>query len=168
MRQRVVIALALSADPKLIIDDEPTTALDVSIQAQIISLLKRLAHEHGASIMLITHDMGVIAETADRVAVLYSGEIVEIGNVADVISRPQHPYTKGSWARSCRPPEGVSLPSALPCGNGEVPRMPAAARPHGNIGRRLLACISDGERRPGFARPLPPEAPRPWERGRKA
>ena len=95
MRQRVVIALALSADPKLIIADEPTTALDVSIQAQIISLLKRLAHEHGASIMLITHDMGVIAETADRVAVLYSGEIVEIGNVADVISRPQHPYTKG-------------------------------------------------------------------------
>ena len=95
MRQRVVIALALAADPKLIIADEPTTALDVSIQAQIISLLKRLAHEHGASIMLITHDMGVIAETADRVAVLYSGEIVEIGNVADVISRPQHPYTKG-------------------------------------------------------------------------
>lgn len=95
MRQRVVIALALAADPKLIIADEPTTALDVSIQAQIISLLKLLAHEHGASIMLITHDMGVIAETADRVAVLYSGEIVEIGSVADVISRPQHPYTKG-------------------------------------------------------------------------
>ncbi|MDO5532648.1 ABC transporter ATP-binding protein, partial [Sutterella sp.] len=95
MRQRVVIALALAAEPKLIIADEPTTALDVSIQAQIIGLLKRLAREHGAAILLITHDMGVIAETADRVAVLYSGEIVEIGEVADVISRPQHPYTKG-------------------------------------------------------------------------
>ena len=95
MRQRVVIALALAADPKLIIADEPTTALDVSIQAQVITLLKRLAREHGAGILLITHDMGVIAETADRVAVLYSGEIVETGSVRNVISRPQHPYTRG-------------------------------------------------------------------------
>lgn len=103
MRQRVVIALVLSADPKLIIADEPTTALDVSIQAQIIALLKRLAREKGAGILLITHDMGVIAETADRVAVLYSGEVVEIGRVADVISRPQHPYTKGLMGAACRP-----------------------------------------------------------------
>ena len=95
MRQRVVIALALAADPKLIIADEPTTALDVSIQAQIIALLKRLAREHGTSVLLITHDMGVIAETADRVAVLYSGEVVETGPVESVLSRPQHPYTKG-------------------------------------------------------------------------
>ncbi len=95
MRQRVVIALALAADPKLIIADEPTTALDVSIQAQIITLLKRLAREHGTSVLLITHDMGVIAETADRVAVLYSGEVVETGPVESVLSRPQHPYTKG-------------------------------------------------------------------------
>jgi peptide/nickel transport system ATP-binding protein len=95
MRQRVVIALALAAKPKLIIADEPTTALDVSIQAQIISLLKRLCREHGAAVMLITHDMGVIAETADRVAVMYAGRVVEVGPVADVIHRPQHPYTKG-------------------------------------------------------------------------
>jgi len=95
MRQRVVIALALAANPKLIIADEPTTALDVSIQAQIIALLKRLCLEHGTAVMLITHDMGVIAETADRVAVMYAGRIVEIGPVADVIHRPQHPYTKG-------------------------------------------------------------------------
>ncbi len=95
MRQRVVIALALAADPELIIADEPTTALDVSIQAQIITLLKKLARERGASVLLITHDMGVIAETADRVAVLYAGRIVEVGRVADVIGRPQHPYTKG-------------------------------------------------------------------------
>jgi peptide/nickel transport system ATP-binding protein len=95
MRQRVVIALALAANPKLIIADEPTTALDVSIQAQIIALLKRLCREHGTAVVLITHDMGVIAETADRVAVMYAGRIAEIGPVADVIHRPQHPYTKG-------------------------------------------------------------------------
>jgi len=95
MRQRVVIALALAASPKLIIADEPTTALDVSIQAQIILLLKKLCREHGTAVMLITHDMGVIAETADRVAVMYAGRIVEIGPVADVIHRPAHPYTQG-------------------------------------------------------------------------
>ena len=95
MRQRVVIALALAAEPKLIVADEPTTALDVSIQAQIISLLKRLCKEHGAAVMLITHDMGVIAETCDRVAVMYAGRIVEIGPVHDVIHTPAHPYTAG-------------------------------------------------------------------------
>jgi peptide/nickel transport system ATP-binding protein len=95
MRQRVVIALALAAEPKLIVADEPTTALDVSIQAQIISLLKRLCKEHGAAVMLVTHDMGVIAETCDRVAVMYAGRIVEIGPVRDVIHAPAHPYTAG-------------------------------------------------------------------------
>jgi len=95
MRQRVVIALALCANPRLIIADEPTTALDVSIQAQIIALLKRLCREHGAAVMLVTHDMGVIAETADRVAVMYSGRIVEVGPVAEVVLRARHPYTVG-------------------------------------------------------------------------
>jgi peptide/nickel transport system ATP-binding protein len=95
MRQRVVIALALAAEPKLIIADEPTTALDVSIQAQIIQLLKTLCREKRTAVMLITHDMGVIAETADRVAVMYAGRIAEIGPVAEVIHRPQHPYTVG-------------------------------------------------------------------------
>ena len=95
MRQRVVIALALCANPRLIIADEPTTALDVSVQAQIITLLKRLGREHGTAVMLITHDMGVIAETADRVAVMYAGRIVEIGPVQEVIHNPQHPYTTG-------------------------------------------------------------------------
>jgi peptide/nickel transport system ATP-binding protein len=95
MRQRVVIALALAAEPRLLIADEPTTALDVSIQAQIITLLKRLAAERGAAVMLITHDMGVIAETAQRVAVMYAGRIVEIGSVRDVIHAPRHPYTVG-------------------------------------------------------------------------
>ena len=95
MRQRVVIALAICAQPQLVIADEPTTALDVSIQAQIIALLKRLGHEHGTAVMLVTHDMGVIAETADRVAVMYAGRIVEIGPVAEVIRAPKHPYTVG-------------------------------------------------------------------------
>jgi len=95
MRQRVVIALALAAEPDLIIADEPTTALDVSVQAQIIALLKKLCRERGTAIMLITHDMGVIAETADRVAVLYAGQIAEIGKTRDLIKSPKHPYTSG-------------------------------------------------------------------------
>ncbi len=95
MRQRVVIALALCANPRLIIADEPTTALDVSIQAQILALLRRLCRDHGTAVMLITHDMGVIAETANRVAVMYAGRLVEIGAVRDVIKQPKHPYTVG-------------------------------------------------------------------------
>ena len=98
MRQRVVIALALAAEPKLIVADEPTTALDVSIQAQIISLLKRVCQERGAAVMLITHDMGVIAETCDRVAVMYAGRVAEIGPVHEVINHPAHPYTAGLMA----------------------------------------------------------------------
>ncbi len=95
MRQRVVIALALCAGPRLIVADEPTTALDVSIQAQIIALLKRLCREHGTAVMLVTHDMGVIAETADRVAVMYAGRIAEVGPVREVIKQASHPYTRG-------------------------------------------------------------------------
>ena len=95
MRQRVVIALAISAEPELIIADEPTTALDVSVQAQIISLIKRLGRDHGTAVMLVTHDMGVIAETSDRVAVMYAGRIAEIGPVRDLVQNPLHPYAKG-------------------------------------------------------------------------
>jgi peptide/nickel transport system ATP-binding protein len=98
MRQRVVIALALAAEPKLIVADEPTTALDVSIQAQIITLLKNICRQRGAAVMLITHDMGVIAETCDRVAVMYAGRIAEIGPVHNVINQPAHPYTVGLMA----------------------------------------------------------------------
>jgi peptide/nickel transport system ATP-binding protein len=112
MRQRVVIALALCAEPKLIIADEPTTALDVSIQAQIIQLLKRLAREHGTAVMLITHDMGVIADTADRVAVMYSGRIAEIGPVREVIRAARHPYTAGLM--------------------GSIPKIGAGAGKHGS------------------------------------
>ncbi len=95
MRQRAMIAMALSTKPKLLIADEPTTALDVTIQAQVIELMKDLVTEFGMGIIFITHDLGVIAQTADNVAVLYLGKIVEYGPVADVIHNPAHPYTKG-------------------------------------------------------------------------
>ena len=95
MRQRAMIAMALSTRPKLLIADEPTTALDVTIQAQVISLMKDLVAEYGMGIIFITHDLGVIAQTADRVAVMYLGNIVEIGSVTKVIHDPTHPYTNG-------------------------------------------------------------------------
>jgi len=101
MRQRAVIALALCAEPALIIADEPTTALDVSIQAQVLDLLKRVCKDRDASVILITHDMGVISETTDRVAVLYDGKLVEIGATNDILKRPQHPYTEALIA--CTP-----------------------------------------------------------------
>ncbi|MEN4927655.1 ABC transporter ATP-binding protein [Erwinia billingiae] len=98
LRQRIVIALALCVDPQLVIADEPTTALDVSVQAQVLALLRRLCKQHQTAVMLITHDMGVIAEICDRVAVMYAGRLVEIGPVADVIHHPRHPYTQGLMA----------------------------------------------------------------------
>ena len=137
MRQRVVIALALCAEPALIIADEPTTALDVSIQAQITSLLKRLCRENGTAIMLVTHDMGVIAETADRVAVMYAGRVAEIGPVAEVTLRPRHPYTAGLMASipSVRRRNATlnqidgSMPrlAAIPAGCSFNPRCPRAS-----------------------------------------
>jgi peptide/nickel transport system ATP-binding protein len=136
MRQRVVIALALCAEPKVIVADEPTTALDVSIQAQIISVLRRLCRGHGTAVMLITHDMGVIAETADRVAVMYAGRVVEIGPTADVIRRPLHPYTKGLMAaiprlhavkqRMLQIPGAMPGLAAIPPGCAFHPRCPVA------------------------------------------
>jgi oligopeptide/dipeptide ABC transporter ATP-binding protein len=95
MRQRVMIAMALACDPKLLIADEPTTALDVTIQAQILELLNRLQEELGMSIILITHDLGVVAETCDRVIVMYAGQVFEEGSVQDVFTDPQNPYTEG-------------------------------------------------------------------------
>ena len=132
MRQRVVIALAICAEPELIIADEPTTALDVSVQAQIISLIKRLGRDHGTAVMLVTHDMGVIAETSDRVAVMYSGRIAEIGPVRDVVQHPLHPYAKGLMgaiptlasdaARLVQIPGAMPRLSAIPAGCSFNPR----------------------------------------------
>ena len=122
MRQRVVIALALAAEPQLIIADEPTTALDVSIQAQIIALLKDLCAERGTAVMLITHDMGVIAETADRVAVMYAGRVVETGPVASVIQQARHPYTAGLMGSIPHMKHGVNRLVQI---DGAMPRLDA-------------------------------------------
>lgn len=122
MRQRVVIALALAGEPELIIADEPTTALDVSVQAQIIDVLKRTCKQHGAAVMLITHDMGVIAETADRVAVMYAGRVAEIGPVRDVVKHPHHPYTQGLMGSIPSLTEKVERLVQIP---GSMPRLDA-------------------------------------------
>jgi peptide/nickel transport system ATP-binding protein len=122
MRQRVVLALALAVNPELVIADEPTTALDVSVQAQIIAVLKRLCRDHGTAVMLITHDMGVIAETADRVAVMYAGRIAEIGPVRQVVKSPLHPYTVGLMGSIPKPDADVARLAQIP---GTMPRLTA-------------------------------------------
>jgi peptide/nickel transport system ATP-binding protein len=122
MRQRVVIALALCAEPELIIADEPTTALDVSVQAQIVALLKRLCRERGVAVMLVTHDMGVIAEAADRVAVMYAGRLAELGPVRDVLTEARHPYTAGLMASTPLASAGQKRLRQIP---GAMPRLGA-------------------------------------------
>jgi peptide/nickel transport system ATP-binding protein len=139
MRQRVVLALALAAEPELVIADEPTTALDVSIQAQIIALFRTLCRQRGVAVMLITHDMGMIAETADRVAVMYAGRIVEIGQLRDVIKSPLHPYTQGligsiptieaGKERLVQIPGSMPRLTAIPQGCAFRPRCPRAFAP---------------------------------------
>src|SRR5213078_68381 len=133
MRQRVMIAIALACRPALVIADEPTTALDVTIQAQILDLLREMKSAFNLSLMLITHDLGVIAETADRVAVMYAGRIVEQGAVRDIFRQPQHPYTRGLLASMpggargarLRAIEGtVPMLGALPPGCAFNPRCP--------------------------------------------
>ena len=143
MRQRVVIALALAAEPKLIVADEPTTALDVSIQAQIITLLKTVCKQRGAAVMLITHDMGVIAETCDRVAVMYAGRVAEIGPVHDVINQPAHPYTAGLMR--CIPDMSVDR-ARLHQIDGAMPRLhaiPKGCAFNPRCGRVQATCCVD-------------------------
>ena len=149
MRQRVVIALALAAGPRLIIADEPTTALDVSVQAQIIALIRRLCSKSGTAAILITHDMGVIAETADRVAVMYAGRLVEIGEVDTIVSAPHHPYTRGLMD-SIPPLDGeierlVQIAGAMP----GLANIPAGCAFHPRCPKALARCAS--ERPPLFA-----------------
>lgn len=136
MRQRVMIAMALSCNPKLLIADEPTTALDVTIQAQILDLMRDLQKELGTAIIMITHDLGVIAELVDRVAVMYTGVIVESGDVETIFANPQHPYTQGLLASIPRLdmdvdrlqaiPGSVPTPGNFPKGCGFHPRCPFA------------------------------------------
>jgi len=135
MRQRLVIAIALSVDPDLVIADEPTTALDVTVEAQILALLKTLQHEQGIGLILITHSMGVVAEVADRVVVMYAGKVVETGPVHDLFERPAHPYTVGLLTSIPRAESGerlVPIPgqppdlARIPKGCAFHPRCPLA------------------------------------------
>ena len=112
MRQRVMVAMALAGRPRLLIADEPTTALDVTIQAQILELVRKIQRENGMSVLLITHDLGVIAEMCDRVAVMYAGRVVEMGSALDIFDRPAHPYTRGLLASRPRISAGSEWLSA--------------------------------------------------------
>ena len=140
MRQRIIIALALCVEPELIIADEPTTALDVSVQAQVLSLLKRLCKQHHAAVMLITHDMGVIAEVCDRVAVMYAGRLIEIGPVQEVVRQPQHPYTRGLMASipslTERRPRLAQIDGAMP----RLNQLPDGCAFHPRCVRRTARC----------------------------
>ena len=141
MRQRVMIAMALASDPRLIIADEPTTALDVTIQSQILKLLKKVQGECGASIMLITHDLGVVAEMADYVVVMYAGKIVEKGTVYDIFDHPAHPYTIG--IQKAKPSLASDAGEELYSIPGNVPNpinIPDECLFKGRCGKRCAAC----------------------------
>jgi oligopeptide/dipeptide ABC transporter ATP-binding protein len=122
MRQRVMIAIALACDPEVLIADEPTTALDVTIQAQILALLAQLKRERGMSMVLVTHDLGVVAGIADRVVVMYGGRIVECGAVKDILLAPQHPYTRALLASMPRIDEVGNAPLQAIGGQPPNPR----------------------------------------------
>ena len=143
MKQRVMIAMALACDPKLVIADEPTTALDVTIQAQILDLLRTLQRERGMAVLLITHDLGVVAETAHRVCVMYAGRIVEEAPVAELFERPAHPYTRALLASmpSVEAPPGTRLEAI----GGHVPEpaaWPDGCRFHPRCPERVDACAT--------------------------
>jgi peptide/nickel transport system ATP-binding protein len=140
MRQRVVIALALAGEPRLIIADEPTTALDVSIQAQIIALLAGLARSRGMGVILITHDMGVIAEAADRVAVLYAGRLAELGPVAEVLRHPRHPYARGLIAAIPRIGAGLDMLPQIPGAMPRIDALPMGCAFHPRCDRVMPIC----------------------------
>lgn len=126
MSQRVMIAMAMSRQPKLLIADEPTTALDVTIQAQILDLMKKIQEEKGMSILMITHDLGVVAEMCTRAIVMYAGEIVEEAPIDELFNAPQDPYTKGLIASVPKLGSGVKVLPSIP---GSVPDLSSAVWP---------------------------------------
>ncbi len=143
MRQRVMIAIALSCEPRLLIADEPTTALDVTIQAQILTLLADLRARHGMAVLLITHDLGVVAEVCDRVVVMYAGQVVETGRVEEIFESPRHPYTRGLLDSLPRMTEGRKRLNPIP---GAVPspvRWPVACRFHERCSRAWEVCARE-------------------------
>ena len=166
MRQRIMIAMALACKPRLLLADEPTTALDVTIQAQILELLRKLQVEHGMSIMLITHDLGVVAENADVVAVMYAGRVVEYGSVHDVFTNPLHPYTRGLFASMPKLGEPKHRLLTIP---GQVPnpaRLPTGCPFHPRCGlTREVAAKSPTEQTVQIR--VPREAEVPADRGMK-
>jgi peptide/nickel transport system ATP-binding protein len=143
MRQRVVLALAFCCEPRLIIADEPTTALDVSVQAQVVDLLRRMCRERGTAVMLITHDMGVIAETADRIGVMYAGRLIEIGPAHAVLKAPAHPYTRGLMASiptmKRRTAELLQIQGSMP----RLTAIPPGCAFHPRCVERLARCTHD-------------------------
>ena len=159
MRQRVMIAIALSAEPEILVADEPTTALDVTVQAQILEVLDRLRASHGMAVLLITHDLGIVAGRADRVAVMYAGQIVEEAPTAELFARPSHPYTQGLFASvprlhgpverltpdprqraaAVRLAERLPVPAALPAGLRQERVHAAAAAARAGAPDALLA-----------------------------
>jgi peptide/nickel transport system ATP-binding protein len=143
MRQRVMIAMALSCNPKLLIADEPTTALDVTIQAQILHLMRELSREYDTAIMLITHDLGVVAEMVDRVIVMYAGQVVEQGDVFTLFKEPKHPYTQGLLKST---PKIHELKDELESIDGTVPNpaeMPKGCRFHPRCPFAMDKCVKD-------------------------
>jgi oligopeptide/dipeptide ABC transporter ATP-binding protein len=164
MRQRVVIAAALANDPALLLADEPTTALDVTIQAQILDLLRDLQHQHGTTIVLIAHDLGVVAQVCDRVGVMYAGQLIEVAPVADLFARPQHPYTRalldalpgrtrraealnvvaGEVPDLAHPPSGCRFKDRCPQRTADCDRTPPLADAGG--GRRIACWLAPATR----------------------
>jgi oligopeptide/dipeptide ABC transporter ATP-binding protein len=146
MRQRVMIAMELSCRPALLIADEPTTALDVTIQAQILRLLKEMRREMGTSILLITHDLGVVAQMCDRVAVMYAGSIVEQAGVEDIFQNPRHPYTQGLWGAIPLIDQERDSLAVIPGAVPDLGRLPAGCKFHPRCPHRFEPC--DGQRPP--------------------
>ena len=161
--QRVMIAMALALRPRLLIADEPTTALDVTVQAQILELLRDRCRDIGAAMILVTHDLGVVAKLADRVAVMYAGRIVEQAPVADLFAAPRHPYTRGLLRAAPRLGEAGARLADIPGGIPDLARMPAgcAFAPRCDT-RRSLGLARCGEESPPFIQAGPAQRARCW------